>query len=198
MNIAPVTLTGVHVRLEPLEERHLDELCAVGLEPELWRWSTEPVTTRDAMSDYVRDALELQAQGSALPFVIRAINGAQVVGSTRYGAINQINRRREIGWTWVALPWQRSAINTETKFLLLRHAFETLNCLRVEFKTDALNAQSRAALTRIGATQEGIFRSHMVTSSGRIRDSIYFSIIATEWPAVKERLTRKLLSQGNA
>lgn len=130
-----------------------------------------------------------------MPFAIVELASGTVVGSTRYGNIDRANRRVEIGWTWIGRPWQRTAVNTESKYLLLRHAFETLGCIRVEFKTDALNERSRQALLRIGAKEEGIFRSHVVTSTGRIRDSVYFSIIDREWPAVKTRLEAMLTLQ---
>jgi RimJ/RimL family protein N-acetyltransferase len=116
----------------------------------------------------------------------------RVIGSTRYANIDRAHRRVEIGWTWVARAWQRTAVNTEAKYLLLRHAFETLGCIRVELKTDSLNAQSRAAILRIGAREEGIFRNHMITASGRIRHTVYFSITDAEWPEVKSRLEAKL------
>lgn len=142
----------------------------------------------DDLRRYVDAALQAQAEGTALPFAIVERTSDTVVGSTRYGNVDRPHRRVEIGWTWIARPWQRTAVNTESKYLLLRHAFETLGCIRVEFKTDALNGQSRQALLRIGAKEEGILRSHMVTSTGRIRDSVYFSIIDREWPAVRARL----------
>ena len=116
----------------------------------------------------------------------------RIIGSTRYGNIDRVHHRVEIGWTWVARQWQRSAVNTEMKYLLLRHAFETLKCIRVELKTDSLNERSRAAILRIGAREEGTFRNHMITASGRIRHTVYFSILDSEWPDVKTRLERKL------
>jgi RimJ/RimL family protein N-acetyltransferase len=121
-----------------------------------------------------------------------------VVGSTRFGNIDLANRRLEIGWSWIAPPWQRSAINTEAKYLMLRHAFERLGCMRVEFKTDVLNIRSRQALLRIGAKEEGILRQHMITSSGRLRDTVYYSILDHEWPAIKGELERKLGSRALA
>ena len=117
----------------------------------------------------------------------------QAIGSTRYGNIDRTHHRVEIGWTWVAPAWQRSVVNTEVKYLLLRHAFETLSCIRVELKTDSLNERSRAAILRIGAREEGTFRNHMITSSGRIRHTVYFSIVDSEWPAVRSRLQSLML-----
>ncbi len=188
----PVTLEGRHVRLEPLSLAHQDGLCAVGLDAELWRWAQTSLVTPADMRAYIETALAWQAQGTALPFVILARATGQVVGSTRYANIERADRRLEIGWTWIARAAQRTPVNTEAKYLLLRHAFEVLGCIRVEFKTDVLNERSRAALLRIGAKQEGVLRSHMITASGRVRDSVYFSIVAAEWPAVKAGLEGKL------
>ncbi len=151
MNIQPIALEGTHVRLEPLMLDHLDALCAVGLDPELWKLTTSLVRTREEMQRYFETALEWQKNGTALTFAIIEKESGKAVGSTRYANIEMSHRRLEIGWTWVARPWQRTPINTETKYLLLRHAFETFGCIRVEFKTDALNEQSRNALLRIGA-----------------------------------------------
>jgi len=188
----PVTLEGRHVRLEPLSLAHQDGLCAVGLDAELWRWAQTSLATPADMRAYIETALTWQAQGTALPFAIVARATGQVVGSTRYANIERADRRLEIGWTWIARAAQRTPVNTEAKYLLLRHAFEVLGCNRVEFKTDVLNERSRAALLRIGAKQEGVLRSHMITASGRVRDSVYFSIVAAEWPAVKVGLEAKL------
>jgi len=188
----PVTLEGRHVRLEPLSLAHHERLSAVGLDAELWQWGLSTLATPADMRAYIETALTWQAQGTAVPFALVARATGQVVGSTRYANIERADRRLEIGWTWLARAAQRTLVNTEAKYLLLRHAFEVLGCIRVEFKTDALNERSRAALLRIGAKQEGILRSHMITASGRIRDSVYFSIVAGEWPAVKAGLEQKL------
>lgn len=188
----PVTLTGRFVELRPLRLDHLDALCAVGLDPVLWRHTVSQITTQPELEQYLRTALDEQAAGRSLPFVIVSLADDVIVGSTRYGNIDRPNRHVEIGWTWVSPRWQRSPINTEAKLLLLRHAFETLDCKRVEFKTDRLNEQSRAALKRIGAVEEGTFRRHMLTQSGRWRDTVYFSIVAEEWPAVRASLEAKL------
>jgi RimJ/RimL family protein N-acetyltransferase len=189
---SPVVLEGTVVRLEPLTLHHLDALCAVGLEPSLWALTTSRIATRGDMQRYVEAALDEQAVGSALPFatVERATN--TVVGSTRYGNIVPQHRRAEIGWTWIAPRWQRTAVNTEAKYLMLRHAFDVMACRRVELKTSALNARSRAAMRRIGATEEGTLRRHMVQPDGSARDSVYFSVIDEEWPAVRERLEEML------
>ena len=183
---------GRGVRLEPLTLEHLPALCEVGLDAELWRWTLSVVRSREDMRRYVEAALGEQAAGAALPFVIVDRTSGRVIGSTRYGNIAMRHRRLEIGWTWLGLAWQRTAANTETKLLLLTHAFESLGCQRVEFKTDALNGRSRAALLRIGAREEGTFRRHSVTDDGRTRDTVYFSIVDSEWPETKARLEHML------
>jgi len=192
LQIQPVTLEGRHIRLEPLTLDHHAGLCEIGLEPELWRWIPAPVKSREDMLDYIRLALQWQSDGTALPFATVEQSTGQVVGSTRYMNIDKPNRHVEIGATWIGRPWQRTAVNTEAKYLMLRHAFETLGCFRVELKTDVLNQQSRNAILRIGASQEGIFRKHVLCADGRLRDSVYFSIIDSEWPGVKARLEEKL------
>jgi RimJ/RimL family protein N-acetyltransferase len=190
--IEPVTLRGQVVRLEPLSLDHVGALCEVGLEPELWKWIPFFVTTETEMRDYVQKALEEQARGVSLPFVVIDQASNQVIGCTRYGNIEKSHRRVEIGWTWYALPFQRTKANTEAKLLLLTHAFEVIRANRVELKTDGLNTKSRNAILRIGATEEGTFRRHMITEAGRVRDTVYFSIIDTEWPTVKANLVARL------
>jgi len=178
--------------LETLGRAHWEGLCEVGLDDELWRWTLAHVRTREEMRAYLEVALKGQTEGTILPFAILAKQSAQVVGSTRFGNIDRENRRVEIGWTWIGRRWQRTVVNTETKYLMLRHAFESLGCVRVEFKTDTLNQTSRRAILRLGAKEEGILRRHMITDSGRIRDTVYYSIIDGEWAAVKARLEAKL------
>jgi RimJ/RimL family protein N-acetyltransferase len=192
VNLAPVVLEGSTVRLEPLADLHLDALCEVGLDPELWTWIPYRVASREDIRGYIRSALDAQAARLALPFATLLRDSGKVIGSTRFMNIDETHRRVEIGATWIASPWQRSAVNTEAKYLMLRHAFETLGCIRVELKTDALNQASRAAILRIGAKQEGILRQHMITWRGHLRDSVYFSILDSEWPNVKAGLERKL------
>ena len=194
MVVSPVTLEGTHVRLEPLAKAHLEGLAEVGLDEELWRWIPTSVATREEMAAYIDTALSGQERGTSLPFAVTEKATGRAIGSTRYGNIDRAHHRVEIGWTWVAREWQRTAANTEAKYLLLKHAFETLGCMRVELKTDSLNERSRAAILRIGAREEGIFRNHIITASGRIRHTVYFSIIDSEWPAVKARLETKLTS----
>lgn len=194
MIVESVTLAGEHVQLEPMLEAHHAALAEVGLDEDLWKWIPVPVRTPEEMKAYVDAALAEQARGASLPFTIVERATGNVIGSTRYANIERIHRRVEIGWTWVARPWQRTAVNTECKYMLLKHAFETLGCIRVELKTDSLNERSRAAILRIGAKEEGVFRNHMITASGRIRHSVYFSVTDSEWPVVKRRLEEKLKS----
>lgn len=194
MLVKPITLQGIHVRLEPLSLTHLDKLSAVGLDASLWRWTTTQLRTSDDMLRYLQVALDEQSRGTALPFATVLRETDQVVGSTRFGNIDRQNRRMEIGWTWVAVPWQRTVVNTEAKYLMLSHAFESLGCIRVEFKTDSLNEPSRKALLRIGAKEEGTLRNHMIVHDGRFRHSVYFSVVAEEWPSVKALLESKLRS----
>jgi RimJ/RimL family protein N-acetyltransferase len=192
MSFEPVVLRGKIVRLEPLTIEHVGPLVTAGLHDELWRWTTTRIRTESEMRDYVETALRWQAEGSALPFVTIGNETGEVIGSTRFANIDRENRRAEIGWTWVMPAWQRSGANVEAKYLMLEHAFERLGCNRVEFKTDSLNEKSRRALLGIGAIEEGILRNHMVVWDGRLRHSVYFSVIRSEWPHVKERLLARM------
>ena len=192
MNIVPVTLEGRHVRLELLTRAHHGALSEVGLEESIWRWTPSAVRTPEEMMAYMEQALEWQAQGSALPFATVAKDSGRVVGSTRFGNIDRANRRLEIGWTWIAKPWQRTAVNTEAKYLMLRHAFEALGAVRVQLKTDARNEKSRQAILRLGAVEEGTLRKYQTRFDGYVRDTVIFSITAEEWPAVKTRLKDRL------
>jgi len=190
--LVPATLAGRHVILAPLGIEHAEPLAFAASDRELWRLTREDASTPAALRAYIERALAMQAEGNALPFAIIEKDSGRGIGSTRFGNYAAADRRIEIGWTWVGRPWQRTAVNTEAKLLLLTHAFETLGLRRVELKTDVLNERSRNAILRLGATQEGIFREHMVTESGRIRDSVWFSILAREWETVKARLVAKL------
>jgi len=192
MDPKPVTLEGRFVRMEPLTAAHLADLSDAGSDPEIWRWYTTPHDTPETMAAFIQTALKLQTEGSAVPFATIDRASGRAVGSTRFGNIYRPDRRVEIGWTWLSPNFQRTVANTEAKYLMLRHAFEKLGCLRVEFKTDSLNTKSRNALLRIGAVEEGTFRNHMVSWTGRIRHSVYFSIIDSEWPKVKAELEAKL------
>ena len=188
MWLQPLTLQGRRVRLEPLSLAHHDALCAAGLHPALWQWTTSVVRDPDDMRDYIQTALREQAEGTALPFATVDAASRKVIGSTRFANADFAHRRIEIGWTWITPAFQRTPANTEAKYLMLRHAFEVLGCHRVELKTDALNERSRKAMLRIGAREEGTLRHHMVTQGGRLRDTVYFSIILEEWPEVRQRL----------
>ena len=191
MKIEPVILEGEYVRLEPLRIEHLNDLWEVGADESLWRWTANVVKNKDDMRRYIETALDEQNRGVALPLATIDKSSNKIVGATRFGNIDVKNKRVEIGWTWINPDWQRTFINTEAKFLMLRHAFETWNCIRVELKTDALNAKSRNAILRLGATEEGILRQHLITQTGRIRDTIYFSILNFEWQKIKENLLLK-------
>ncbi|MEX2282159.1 MAG: GNAT family protein [Gemmatimonadota bacterium] len=192
MRFEPVILTGRIVRLEPLAIEHVRALTAAGCHEPLWAWTTNRIGSESEMRTYVEAALQSQAEGTALPFVTRSASTGELIGSTRFANIDLANRRAEIGWTWLTPAWQRSGANVEAKYLMLAHAFDVLGCIRVEFKTDVLNQQSRRALRGIGAVEEGVLRHHMVVWNGRLRDSVYFSILPGEWPAIRERLEEKL------
>jgi RimJ/RimL family protein N-acetyltransferase len=170
------------------------DLTSVGLDPDLWKWTTTALGTPEEMRAYVQSAIDDRAAGRALPFATIERATGTAIGCTRFANISIPDKRVEIGWTWVAGPWQRTPVNTEAKLLMLRHAFEALGCIRVELKTDRLNERSRNAITRIGGVEEGILRQHMITSSGRLRDTVYYSILHGEWPAVRDRLEARLAS----
>lgn len=194
MKVEPVVLEGEFVRLEPLRPEHFDALCEVGLDENLWKLTANIVETRDDLRHYVENALNDFEKKIALPFVTMDRARNKIVGSTRFGNIDTNNRKVEIGWTWINPAWQRTYINSEAKILMLTHAFETWKCIRVELKTDVLNDKSKNAMRRMGATEEGTLRNHMITESGRFRDSVFFSIIESEWQDVKANLTAKLRS----
>jgi RimJ/RimL family protein N-acetyltransferase len=192
MKIEAVVLEGPRVRLEPMRRDHLDALTEAGRYEDLWTFTRAKATTRETMSEYIEAALAEAAAGTALPFVTIDTPSATIVGSTRFGNIDPGNRRVEIGWTWVSPLFQRTYVNSEAKYLMLRHAFDVWDCVRVELKTDVLNEKSRAAMLRLGAVEEGVLRRHMLTYSGRFRDTIYYSILDHEWPAVRARLEARL------
>lgn len=198
MNLEPIVLEGRHVRLVPMTREHVPELWEAGRDPDLWRLTMAQVHSEDDMRRYVEAALTAQAAGTTLPFVTTEAATGRVIGSTRFGNVEPAHRRVEIGWTWIAPAWQRTAINTEAKYLMMRHAFERLGCLRVELKTDALNERSRRAIGRIGATEEGILRKHQVTEGGRVRDTVYFSVTDDEWPVVRARLEGMMSAPASA
>ena len=193
MEILPLTLVGQHVRLEPLTAAHGEALIEAAGDGELWKSTVTIVPTRDTMAAYVDAALEGQAKGQELPFVIVEQTSGRVVGTSRFYYIKPADLQVSIGYTWLAASAQRTPVNTESKLLLLTHAFEHWQCIRVELLTDVLNHQSRTAILRLGAKEEGILRNHMIMPGGRIRDSVCFSIINQEWPEVKARLKAKAL-----
>jgi len=194
MIVEPVVLDGARVRLEPLTLDHVPALAAIGCEPAIWRYMRYGnMADENAMRAWVEKLLRLQEDGTDLPFVVHHLASKKVAGATRYMEIRPMHYGLEIGGTWYGLEFQRTAVNTECKYLLLRHAFETLGAIRVQFKTDLRNERSRRALERIGAVREGILRNHLILDDGHRRASVYYSIIESEWPAVKARLEQMLL-----
>ncbi|MDT4952479.1 MAG: N-acetyltransferase [Acidobacteriota bacterium] len=179
MDIRPITLEGRHVRLEPLTLYHVAAFCEAGRE-----WNL----TEEKVRDGIETALRQQALGSTLPFATIEKSSGRTVGGTRFLNIVPEHRRLEIGSTWIAKPWRRTAINTEAKFLMLEHAFERLGCVRVEFMADAFNEISRQAILRLGAKEEGTFRNYIIRAEGEIHDAVFYSIIESEWPIVRTRL----------
>ena len=189
MDIYPITLTGKNIRLEPLSEGHVPDLAQVGLDENIWRFMLYgEVKGEGDLRGWVLDMLERQKRGTDLPFAVIHLESGRAVGCTRYLNIERAHRSLEIGGTWYGVPYQRTGVNTEAKYLLLRHAFETLGCLRVQLKTDLRNERSQRAIERIGAVREGVLRKHMILPDGLVRDSVIYSILDTEWPGVKGRL----------
>jgi len=191
--VEPVTLSSARVRLEPLAQAHASDLVEAVQDGELWRLWYTSVAPPEKMGEYVAAALEMREKLGAMPFVVRDAAG-EVVGSTRYFNVDAANRRLEIGHTWYAKRAQRTALNTECKLLLLGHAFDELRCIAVEFRTHWFNHASREAILRLGAKQDGVLRNHQLRPDGSYRDTVVFSIIESEWPAVKRHL-RFLLEQ---
>lgn len=192
--LVSVTLHGSIVRLEPMQPRHAAALAEVGAAPELWEFTMTRIAGPHDAQSYVAAALAPVTHGTVLPFVTVFQAENRIIGSTRFANYDRPALRIEIGWTWIAPPWQRTGANVEAKLLMLTHAFEQLGCNRVEFKTDVLNEKSRRALVGIGAREEGILREHCVLWHGRVRDTVYYSIVAREWPEVKQRLEARLLT----
>ncbi|MGA8588204.1 MAG: GNAT family protein [Pseudolabrys sp.] len=189
---APVRITGTRVALEPLSMRHVDDLAVAGADEAIWRWLPTAHYQPGSMRAFVESALVAQERRAALPFATIDLLSGTAVGSTRYHHIDTDHRRLEIGATWIGLGHQRSHINTEAKLLQFWYAIDILKCRRVELKADVDNAKSRAAILRLGAMEEGIFRKHMLYADGRNRDNVYFSVIDDDWPAVRARLEGKL------
>ena len=186
--VEPVTLAGRHATLSPLAREHEAAVKAAAADGQLWRLWYTGVPAPDQTAGWIEAALAMRESQGALPFVIRDNASGDIVGSTRYFNVEAAHRRLEIGHTWHAQRVQRTAINTEAKLLLLTHAFETLNCIAVEFRTNFFNFRSRRAIERLGAKQDGILRNHQLTQDGTLRDTVVFSIISGEWPAVKRNL----------
>lgn len=193
MEIKPITLTGKFVRLEPLSEDHIPGLTGIGAGQDFWGFMLYGDIKSEAdMSNWVLDIMERGKRGGDLPFAVIHLESGRVAGATRYLNIMPHDRGLEIGGTWYGKEFQRTVVNTECKYLLLKHAFETLGCIRVQLKTDSLNERSQKAIERIGAKKEGVLRNHMILPDGRIRHSVYYSIIDSEWGDVKSGLEAML------
>jgi RimJ/RimL family protein N-acetyltransferase len=195
LNMAlPLTLEGTVVRLEPVRREHAQQFWEVAKDDldDIFRWIPYSMKTPEDFQNLINKAFDEQARGESVVFATVERSSGRAIGSTRFMNIDRVNRRVEIGSTWIAPPWQRTPVNTEAKYLMLRHAFEVWGCMRVELKTDALNQKSRNAILRIGAKEEGTLRRHLLTSSGRVRDTVYFSILDHEWVEVKKRLEAKM------
>jgi len=192
--VVPITLEGSVVRLEPLRRNHAELFWKAAKDAldDIFQWIPYRMKSKEDFQHVVDKALAEQERGESVVFATVERSSGKVIGGTRFMNIDCANRRVEIGSTWIAPAWQRSAVNTEAKFLMLRHAFEVWKCFRVELKTDALNQKSRNAILRIGAKEEGTLRRHVITWTGRVRDSVYFSILDSEWPEVKAKLEHKL------
>ena len=193
----PVTLRGGHVTLEPLAAEHAEALRQASRDGELWKLWYTAIPSPEGMDDEIQRRLGLQASGSMLPFTVRDAAG-KVVGMTTFMNIDATNQRVEIGSTWTATSAQRGPLNTECKLLLLAHAFDTLGCIAVEFRTHFFNQQSRLAIERLGAKLDGVLRSHQRASNGTLRDTCVYSIVESEWPAVKAHLRWQLVKPRNA
>jgi len=193
MEVKPVILEGKHVRLEPMTEAHVSELAAIGVGQDFWDYMVYgQMEDEEDMLGWVRDLLARAEKGTDLPFAVVHLPSGRIAGATRYLNIMPIDKGLEVGGTWYGPEYQRTAVNTECKYLLLSHAFETLGCIRVQIKTDSLNVRSQRAIKRIGAVKEGVLRNHMILPSGRIRHSVYYSILDSEWPDVKDQLRNML------
>jgi RimJ/RimL family protein N-acetyltransferase len=193
MDIHPITLTGQHVRLEPMTTAHVPDLAAVGLEANIWKYMVYgQMNTEADLRAWVMDILEMQSRGTDLPFAVIDLNSGRAIGATRYMNISRADRSLEIGGTWYAVAYQRTAVNTECKYMLLRHAFEVYGCVRVQFKTDLRNERSQQAIERLGGVKEGVLRNHKILPDGYIRHSVFYSILPEEWPQIKQNLEERL------
>ncbi len=194
MEVKPVVLAGRYVRLEPLSEAHVSGLTSVGMDEEIWRYMLYgPMRGEDDIRRWVRGLLDLAERGTDLPFAVIQISTGRVVGATRYLDIRREHRGLEIGGTWYGAEFRRTSVNTECKYLLLQHGFETLKAIRVQLKTDSRNERSQRAIERLGAVREGTLRNHLILPDGHVRHSVYYSILDSEWPQVKARLQTMLL-----
>lgn len=191
----PIVLTGKIIQLEPLSVMHVPDLTIAGQDENIWQYMLYgTIQTEVEMRGWVNDILDRQAEGTDLPFAVINRETGRAIGATRFMDINPRHLGVEIGGTWYATDYQRTAVNTEAKYLLLRHAFEVWKCIRVQFKTDLRNERSQRALERIGAMREGVFRNHMILRDGTIRHSVFYSILDSEWPVVKRGLEDRLRS----
>ena len=195
LQIAPVTLEGKLVRLEPMSSEHIDGLWEAGKFQQIWSYMSIVMNTPEDTRSFVEQALQNQREGTELPFVIISLETGRIIGSTRFLGISRKDRGLEIGFTWLTPSVWKTAVNTECKWLLLCHCFEDLGCIRVQLKTDSRNLNSQRAIKRIGGTYEGVLRNHMVMRDGYIRDSVYFSFIDKEWQAAKEKLQLLLFGE---
>jgi N-acetyltransferase len=197
MKIHPVTLTGKTIRLEPLSEAHVPDLAQVGIDDDIWQFMLYgEIRSESDVRGWVRDILSRQKRGTDLPFTVILLDSGKAIGCTRYLEIHPEHRNLEIGGTWYGATYRGTWVNSEAKYLLLRHAFETLGCIRVQLKTDLRNVRSQRAIERIGAQKEGVLRDHMILSDGTVRSSVYYSILENEWPGVKMVLEERLIGQA--
>jgi len=192
MQVAPVTLDGSLVRLEPLNMDHFSALSLIVFNTEMWRWMSDPMKTEEDLHRYIQAAIAAQAAGAAIPWATRSKKDDRIIGSTRFADIQSAHRTLEIGWTWMHPDYQRSGINVEAKYLQLRHAFEVMGARRVAFKTHHQNLKSQTAIQALGAKPEGVFRNHVIMPDGTTRHSHWYSIIDEEWPEVKKRLEERM------
>jgi RimJ/RimL family protein N-acetyltransferase len=197
LDIKQVYIEGKYVLLRPPSIKDLDGLSSAAQDGEIWNNRYALFPTPNQISKYVQDLLEEEEKKTILPFIIIHKQSNKIVGTTRYLNIDYDNNRLEIGHTWIAQSYRRTAVNTESKLLMLQHAFENLNCIAVEIRTDVLNTVSRKAIERLGAKQDGILRNHKIMKNGRIRDTVCYSIIKSEWPSVKENLLQKIIYHDN-
>jgi RimJ/RimL family protein N-acetyltransferase len=193
MKLEPVTLSGRFVRLEPLSEAHLPDLASVGLDERIWHFMRYgAVRSESDIGEWIKLMLSLQEAGHDLPFAVVHLASGKAIGATRFMDLHSQDRNLEIGGTWYGIEYQRTAVNTESKYLLLRHAFEVLSCIRVFFKTDLRNERSQRAIERLGAVREGVMRNNMILPDGYVRSSVFYSILVEEWPAVKANLEGRM------